>query len=291
MPQEHSQHQVAWSCLKRTTVGQDETNPSWDRDQKAQVGLDRPHATKACIQHHQDWNPQGKRKVSRPKQTWRRSTDAEIKAAGTTWAELKTTSQNRVRWRGVVAALGSSRSSKSSKWPQSRGMWALVPLSKPATTANQRSTRTEATRGALTFKTAAKREDCVVLEALYQQREATSLPSSQVGAWPLHCSDRLVGLVVRRPPREWKIPGSNPACSGIFSGSSHTSDIKIDTPVATLPVAWRYRVRTGTGRTGVSVLWLGEIERWICNFCLSVAAREIVWADPSLRYTSLLLGR
>ena len=24
----------------------------------------------------------------------------------------------------------------------------------------------------------------------------------------------------------------------------------------------------------------------ICNFCLSVAARKIVWADPSLRYTS-----
>ena len=36
--------------------------------------------------------------------------------------------------------------------------------------------------------------------------------------------DRLVGLVVRRPPRERKIPGSNPACAGIFSGSSHTSD-------------------------------------------------------------------
>ena len=31
-----------------------------------------------------DWNPQGKRKVGHPKQTWRRSTDAEIKAAGTT---------------------------------------------------------------------------------------------------------------------------------------------------------------------------------------------------------------
>ena len=48
-------------------------------------------------------------------------------------------------------------------------------------------------------------------------------------------SDRLVGLVVRRPPRERKIPGSNPACAGIFSGSSHTSDSKIGTPVATLP--------------------------------------------------------
>ena len=27
---------------------------------------------------------------------------------------------------------------------------------------------------------------------------------------------RLVGLVVRRPPRERKVPGSNPACDGIF---------------------------------------------------------------------------
>ena len=66
--------------------------------------------------------------------------------------------------------------------------------------------------------------------------------------------DRLVGQVVRRPPREQKIPGSNPACAGIFSGSSHTSDLKIGTPVATLPGAWRYRVSTGTGRPGVSIL-------------------------------------
>ena len=65
---------------------------------------------------------------------------------------------------------------------------------------------------------------------------------------------RLVGLVVRRPPRERKILGSNPACAGIFSGSSHTSDSKIDTPAATLPGAWRYRVSAGTGRPCVSIL-------------------------------------
>ena len=82
------------------------------------------------------------------------------------------------------------------------------------------------------------------------------------------CLYRLVGLVVGRPPRERRIPGSNPACGGIFSGSSHTSDLKIGTPVATLPGAWRYRVSTGTGRPGVSILWLGEVERWICNFYL-----------------------
>ena len=70
-----------------------------------------------------------------------------------------------------------------------------------------------------------------------------------------HCwKDRLVGLVVRRPPRERKIPGSNPACGGIFSGSSHNSDLKIGTPVATLPGAWRCRVNAGTGRPGVSIL-------------------------------------
>ena len=66
--------------------------------------------------------------------------------------------------------------------------------------------------------------------------------------------DRLVGLVVRRPPRERKIPGSNLVCAWIFSGSSHTSDSKIDTPVATLPGAWRYRVSAGTGRPGVRIL-------------------------------------
>ena len=104
-------------------------------------------------------------------------------------------------------------------------------------------------------------------------------------------TDRLVGLVVWRPPRERKIPGLNPACAEIFPGSSHTNDLKIGTPVATLQGAWRYRVSAATGRPGVSILWLGEMESLICSFYLSVAARKIVWADPSLRYTRMLLGR
>ena len=104
-------------------------------------------------------------------------------------------------------------------------------------------------------------------------------------------SDHLVGLVVRRPHSDRKILGSIPACGGIFSGSSHTSDSKIGTPVATLPGAWHYKVSAGAGRPGISILWLGEVESLICNFYLSVAARKIVLADPSLRYTSMLLGR
>ena len=71
---------------------------------------------------------------------------------------------------------------------------------------------------------------------------------------PFCAHHRLFGQVVRRPPRERKIPGSNPACAGIFSGSSHTSDFKIGTPVAILPGPWRYLVSAGTGRPGVSIL-------------------------------------
>ena len=120
-------------------------------------------------------------------------------------------------------------------------------------------------------------------------------PDSRVGDIGMDSSvpgqNHLIDLVVRRPPQERKIPGSNPACAGIYSRSSHTSDLKISTPVATLPGTWRYRVSIGTGRPDVSILWLGEIESLVCNFYLSVAARKIVCADPSLRYTRMLLGR
>ena len=89
-----------------------------------------------------------------------------------------------------------------------------------------------------------------------------------------------------------RIPGSNPACGGIFSGveSYQMSYLQNGTPVGTLPGAWRYRISAGTGRLGVSMLWLGEMESLNCNFYLSVAARKIVRADPSLRYIQHVAG-
>ena len=61
--------------------------------------------------------------------------------------------------------------------------------------------------------------------------------------------------------------------------------------MATLPGAWRYIVSAWTGWPVISILWLGEMDSLVCDFCLSVAARKIVWADPSLRYICMLLGR
>ena len=101
----------------------------------------------------------------------------------------------------------------------------------------------------------------------------------------------LVGLVVKASALGAEDPGFESRLQRDFSRSSHTNDLKIETPVATLPGTWHYRVSTGTGRPSVSILWLGEVDSLICNFYLSVAAHKIVCADPYRRYTSMLLGR
>ena len=65
---------------------------------------------------------------------------------------------------------------------------------------------------------------------------------------------RLGGLVVKASASGAEDPGFESRLRRDFSGSSHTSDLKIGTPVTTLPGAWHYRVSAGTGRPGVSIL-------------------------------------
>ena len=65
----------------------------------------------------------------------------------------------------------------------------------------------------------------------------------------------LLGLEVKASALRVEDPGFKSCLHcGIFSGSSHTSDLKTGTPMATLPGTWRYRVSTGTGWPGVSKL-------------------------------------
>ena len=96
--------------------------------------------------------------------------------------------------------------------------------------------------------------------ALLARDSHPQLPLQPPPPSPLAPWTASLALWLRRQPRERKIRGSDPACDGIFSGSSHTSDFKIGTPLATLPGAWRYTVSAGTGRPGVSILRLGEVE-------------------------------
>ena len=52
--------------------------------------------------------------------------------------------------------------------------------------------------------------------------------------------DRLGGLVVKASASRAEDPGFESRLRRDFSGSSHTSDLTIGTPVATLSGAWRY---------------------------------------------------
>ena len=56
------------------------------------------------------WNPQGKRKRGRPRNSWRRDTEAELKQQRTNWSGMARAAQNRVRRRGVVDGLCSTGS-------------------------------------------------------------------------------------------------------------------------------------------------------------------------------------
>ena len=73
-------------------------------------------------------------------------------------------------------------------------------------------------------------------------------PLQSVTGTPIPGDDSLVGLVVKVFASTAEDPGfDSRVYRGDFSGSSHTSDLKFGTPVATLPGAWRYRVSAGSG--------------------------------------------
>ena len=64
--------------------------------------------------------------------------------------------------------------------------------------------------------------------------------------------DRLVGIVVKASASKAIDPGTIPDSDfpvWICPGSGRISNLQTGTPVATLPGAWRYRVRAETGVT------------------------------------------
>ena len=63
----------------------------------------------------------------------------------------------------------------------------------------------------------------------------------------------LVGLVVKAYASRAEDPGFESRLPGIFRGQVITSDLKIGTPVATLPGVWRYGVSAGIGWFGVCI--------------------------------------
>ena len=80
---------------------------------------------------------------------------------------------------------------------------------------------------------------------------ASRAPDTGIASQSSNC---LAGLVVKAPASGAEDPGFESHLQWDFSGLSHTSDLNIGTPVATLPVAWHFRVSAGTGQPGGSIL-------------------------------------
>ena len=55
------------------------------------------------------WTPDGKRKRGRPKETWRRSVEKEMKDNGWSWGQIQHQAEDRHNWRSLVAALCASK--------------------------------------------------------------------------------------------------------------------------------------------------------------------------------------
>jgi len=56
------------------------------------------------------WTPHGQRPRGRPKTTWRRTIESELKELGMTWGEAETKAKDRTGWRNLVATLCSDGS-------------------------------------------------------------------------------------------------------------------------------------------------------------------------------------
>ena len=66
------------------------------------IRKDRESITRAVLR----WTPDsGRRKRGRPRQTWRRTIEAEMKTVRKTWKELEKTAMDREQWKSLVSAL------------------------------------------------------------------------------------------------------------------------------------------------------------------------------------------
>jgi hypothetical protein len=60
-----------------------------------------------------DWNPQRCRRRGRPKRTWRRTIEDEIRNTGRSWNEVKGIAGDRNAWKHFMDALCSTRNKRN----------------------------------------------------------------------------------------------------------------------------------------------------------------------------------
>ena len=100
----------------------------------------------------------------------------------------------------------------------------------------------------------------------------------------LKVGDHLAGLVVKASTSGVEDPGFESRLQRDFSR------VELKLALQWLPCQVPGMIGLVLGLVGPVSVYC-DVDSLICNFYLSVAASKIVSADPSLRYSSLLLGR
>ena len=89
-----------WGKTKQFPVEQDIKKIKW-----RWIGHTLRKPTNSINRRALQWNPQGKRRVGRPRNTWKRNTTHEMEKLGYKWQELTRLAQNRTEWRSIVGGL------------------------------------------------------------------------------------------------------------------------------------------------------------------------------------------
>ncbi len=89
-----------WQQTKQGPIGTEIRKRRW-----GWIGHTLRKPTSSITRQALTWNPQGKRKTGRPKNSWRRDLTADMKEIGYSWGEVEQMAQDKRRWRAVVGSL------------------------------------------------------------------------------------------------------------------------------------------------------------------------------------------
>ncbi|KAK3790893.1 hypothetical protein RRG08_002967 [Elysia crispata] len=101
-------HILARKNSKRGVVEQSRTapNPGGNNTERWRwLGHTLRKPRNSITRQSLQWNPQGKRSRVRPRTTWRRNLEEEMKASGHSWRDITRMAQDRREWGTVVRGL------------------------------------------------------------------------------------------------------------------------------------------------------------------------------------------
>lgn len=96
---------LRWFPTKSCGTGQEPIVTTRKRRRWKWIGHALRKGDRNIMRHAMDWNTHGTRKRGRPRTTWRRSIQKDLKEINMTWCEAKSVTQDWQKWKAIVDAL------------------------------------------------------------------------------------------------------------------------------------------------------------------------------------------